>query len=69
MDVRFIAWAGYQLEETGRSIVVSPPGLEGKELGTKQLAGRDMKPSIRGAFDSEDNTRNINTYPPPKLGQ
>jgi hypothetical protein len=69
MDVRFIAYAGYQLQEVGISIVVSPPGLEGKELGTKLIQGRDMTPSIRGSFDSEDNTRNVNTFPPPKLGQ
>jgi len=49
MDVRFLAWAGYQLDvcndiqEVITSVPVCAPVVDGIEMGTKYLSGRGTK--------------------------
>lgn len=49
-------------------VPVYDPSIAGQELGTKTMSGDGIVPSIKGQFDTEDNTRTVNTFPPPKLG-
>jgi hypothetical protein len=49
MDIRFLAWAGYQLnvcgdiQEVTASVPVCAPVVDGIEVGTKRFSGRGTK--------------------------
>lgn len=43
MDVRYVAWAGYQLEYTTTSVgSVDPPEFETEDVGELRMAGSDL---------------------------
>jgi len=61
MDIRYIAWAGYDLLGAVDSICTPlPPGLEGKELqSTKKVQAKEVKPSLRGRMAIQPSARII----------
>jgi hypothetical protein len=42
MDVRYIAWAGYQFEWTSQITGVSAPEFESEEIGEMFIKSRDV---------------------------
>jgi hypothetical protein len=61
MDIRYIAWAGYDLLGAAVSTGVSdPPGLESKELqSTKKVQAKEVTPSLRGRMAIQPSARII----------
>ena len=50
MDVRYIAWAGYQFDWTPQGATTGAPEVESEEIGEMNIKGRDTatKAHIKG---------------------
>jgi hypothetical protein len=70
MDVRYTAWAGYDLlgtvVATGTQM---PPGMSGKTSGGKKIKAKEIAPSMRGAMSIQNTPRvvhdNYRPFPGP----
>ena len=60
MDIRYIAWAGYDLlgaiVSTG---VQGPPALSGIVEGSKKMVAKEISPSLRGRPEFQTSPRII----------
>lgn len=69
MDIRYIAWAGYDL--LGAVIATGtqgPPALGGKKEGTKKMTAREIGPSMRARPAIQNSPRIIHDKDKPFPG-
>ena len=60
MDIRYIAWAGYDLLGAVISTGVQGPGvpsLDAKVQGTKKVVAKEISPSMRGRMQIQNSPR------------
>jgi len=70
-DIRFIAWAGYDLLGPVSTVgIVVPPDVEGRQHATTKMVVKEISPSIRGRFSSQVSTRvvhdDLRPFPGPR---
>ena len=72
MEIRFLAWAGYDLlGPLDCGIGIMPiPEIEGKQVAKTTMISKELSPSLKGRFNVQPGVRvvhdNFRPFPGPK---
>lgn len=61
MDIRFVAWAGYDLRGTTAAAIHAGggPNMAADVEGSQKMTARDVRPSMKGRPNIQDSPRVI----------